>query len=86
MLKRILVILVFAVTQAGCDYGEDLWPFERYPLNDSIREGLIYSLPLMCEEKGRTEREAPSCSKQPLPTPRLNGIANPPAASGSLMT
>ena len=38
MLKRTLVILVLALTQAGCNYGEDLWPFERYSLNEGQRE------------------------------------------------
>ncbi|NOS81388.1 MAG: hypothetical protein HOP32_07405 [Nitrospira sp.] len=36
MLKRILVILVLALTQAGCDYGEDISPFKRERLNDGI--------------------------------------------------
>jgi hypothetical protein len=36
VLKRILVILVLALTQAGCDYGEDIYPFERERLNDGI--------------------------------------------------
>lgn len=35
MLKRILIILILALTQAGCDskYGEDLPPFDRDKLN-----------------------------------------------------
>jgi hypothetical protein len=40
MLQRILVILVLALSQAGCDYGEDLWPFERHVLNESLRQRL----------------------------------------------
>ncbi len=40
MLKRTLVILVLALTQAGCNakYGEDIPPFERYSLNEGQRE------------------------------------------------
>ena len=42
MLKRVLILLVFALTQAGCDarYGEDISPFERYSLNEGLRQRL----------------------------------------------
>lgn len=40
MLKHALVILVLALTQAGCDYGEDIWPFER----ERLRDGIIQTL------------------------------------------
>ena len=40
MLKQILIplILVLALAQTGCDYGEDIWPFERETLTEGIRQ------------------------------------------------
>ena len=35
MLKRTLILLVLGLIQAGCDYGEDIWPFERVRLDGS---------------------------------------------------
>lgn len=36
MLKRILILLILALTQAGCDveYGEYVWPFEAWNLEE----------------------------------------------------
>lgn len=41
MLKRTLILLVLAVTQSGCDveYGEYVWPFEAWNLEE-LRSGL----------------------------------------------
>jgi len=41
MLKRILILLILVLTQAGCDieHGEYVWPFERWNL-DEVRSRL----------------------------------------------
>ena len=50
-MKRTLVILVLVLSQAGCDYGEDLWPFERHVLNESLRQRLEHEKQELVQSK-----------------------------------